>query len=196
MGQNETGRNETGRQRTARQARSALAGELVVLDTETTGLGPRDEIIEISCIDGKGRVILDTLVRPGRRIHPQAQAVHGITPEDLEDQPAMNDVMDRLEPVLARADTIASYNLEFDCRLLRQSTGARYRLPPTASQFCIMEAYARHRGEWDPRFESYRWHRLQDAMRDCGSRPRGTPHGSLQNALGALDVLRHIARNR
>ena len=119
--------------------------------------------------------------------------MNGIHQQDLADWPPMEIVMDRLEPILAAADVIASYNLAFDHRLLKQSVGDEYHLPQGADRLCIMEAYAAYQGEWDERFDSYRWHRLATAMQNCGTRTQGLPHGSLQNALGALTVLKHMA---
>ena len=189
----ETERTEKDREDAALRARAALAKNIVIFDTETTGLGPDAEIVEISCVDGQGRVLLDTLVRPRIPVEREAQLVNGIDPLQLVSKPTMDQVIDRLEPLLTGAGVIASYNLDFDHRMLRQSVGPRYRLPPNAEQLCVMEAYAAWRGEWNERFESYRWHRLAEALADCGARPQGTPHGSLQNALGSLAVLRHMA---
>jgi uncharacterized protein YprB with RNaseH-like and TPR domain len=36
--------------------------DVLYLDTETTGLGNADEIIEISALDNAGRVLIDTLI--------------------------------------------------------------------------------------------------------------------------------------
>ena len=175
------------------RAQKALEKNIVVLDTETTGLGPGAEIIEISCVGRDGEILLDTMVQTRQPIEPEAQEINGIREDDLVDWPPMEMVMDRLEPILAAADVIASYNLAFDHRLLKQSVGTEYHLPMRADRLCIMETYAAYQGEWDDRFDSYRWHRLATAMENCGSRPQGLPHGSLQNALGALTVLRHMA---
>ena len=177
-----------------RESRQAARPSVIVFDTETTGMGPDAEIIEISCVNGLGEVLLDTLVQPRGDIETEAMMVNGIRPSQLEGQPRIEDVMDLLDPVLSSAGFIASYNLEFDHRLLRQSVGPEYDLPHGAKRVCIMERYARHQGEWDERFGSYRWHRLADAMEHCGARPQGTPHSSLQNALGALEVLKHTVR--
>ena len=181
------------RNRVIDRAQKALKKNIVVLDTETTGLGPGAEIIEISCVGRDGEILLDTMVQPRGPIEPEAQEVNGIRQQDLADWPPMEIVMDRLEPVLAAADVIASYNLAFDHRLLQQSVGAAYHLPRGADRLCIMETYAAYQGEWDDWFDNYRWHRLATAMENCGARPQGLPHGSLQNALGALTVLRHMA---
>ena len=175
------------------RAQKALEKNIVVLDTETTGLGPGAGIIEISCVGRDGEILLDTMVQPRRPIEPEAREVNGIRQQELADWPPMEIVMDRLESVLAAADVIASYNLAFDHRLLQQSVGTACHLPQGADRLCIMETYAACQGEWDDRFDSYRWHRLATAMENCGARPHGLPHGSLQNALGALTVLTHMA---
>ena len=189
-----TERQQEDRRRSILKARSALSRDLVVLDTETTGLGSQAEIVEISCINRDGRVLLDTLVQPRGAICPEAMGINGLTPEMLQDAPAIGVVMDLLEPVLSGAEVISSYNLAFERRLLHQSVGRDYQLPPSDYRLCIMRAYAAFRGEWNDHHEDYRWHRLADAMRECGTRrQQGTPHGSLQNALGALEVLRHMA---
>ena len=63
-----------------------LERELVVFDTETTGLdGGAEivEIVEISCVNGRGEVLLDTLVRPAGPIPADATAIHRITYDDV-----------------------------------------------------------------------------------------------------------------
>ena len=70
----------------------------IVLDTETTGLEVSDghRIIEIGCIElvhrrPTGRTGIATC-SPDREVEPGALAVHGITNEFLESQPAFADV--------------------------------------------------------------------------------------------------------
>ena len=36
----------------------------IVIDTETTGLTPYDEILQLSIIDGNGKTLLNELYRP------------------------------------------------------------------------------------------------------------------------------------
>lgn len=49
----------------------------VILDTETTGLGFDDEIVEISIIDCAGYVLLNTLVKPSKSI-PEAAGFEAV----------------------------------------------------------------------------------------------------------------------
>ena len=51
----------------------------VILDTETTGLGSTDVVIQIGVTDHRGVTLVDTLVRPAVAIGYWAQAVHGIS---------------------------------------------------------------------------------------------------------------------
>ena len=52
------------RQLAIREARRLLELDLVIFDTETTGLGPDAEIVEIAALKVDGTVLLDTLVKP------------------------------------------------------------------------------------------------------------------------------------
>ena len=62
---------------------------ILVFDTETTGLIPRDdEIIQFSAIDGDGNVLLNEYIRPSRHTSfPEASEVNGIYYDDLKDKP-------------------------------------------------------------------------------------------------------------
>jgi DNA polymerase III epsilon subunit-like protein len=52
----------------------------LLLDTETTGFATTDQIIEVTLVDQIAKVLLNTLVNPGRvPINPHGQAAHGIT---------------------------------------------------------------------------------------------------------------------
>ena len=57
---------------------------VICFDTETTGLdaGGRDEILQLSIVDGTGAVLFSDYVRPEHRQRwPKAQEVNGITPD-------------------------------------------------------------------------------------------------------------------
>ena len=99
-------------------------GSIRVLDTETTGLDPySDEIVQIAIIDGTGVVLLDSLVRPCFNTSwPEAQAIHGISPDDVRDAPTMAELHDDIVAALEGAEVIAGYNhIAFDIPFLRNA---------------------------------------------------------------------------
>ena len=67
---------------------------LIVLDTETTGLDATQghRVIELGCVLLSNRKHTDmrfhTYLNPGRAIDPQAQEVHGITENFLDGKPS------------------------------------------------------------------------------------------------------------
>ncbi|WP_212648313.1 3'-5' exonuclease [Deinococcus hopiensis] len=58
---------------------------LVVLDTETTGL--EGHVVEIAVVTLRGEMLLDTLIKNIESIEPDAQRVHGITEAMLATAP-------------------------------------------------------------------------------------------------------------
>ncbi|SHV18241.1 DNA polymerase III subunit epsilon [Mycobacteroides abscessus subsp. abscessus] len=104
-----------GRVAAMRFARAVLQpGRAVLLDTETVSMyGP---ICELAAIDpSTGETLIDTLVNPGVPIAPDAQAVHGITDEQVShpDVPAWPNVLELLTQI-TRTRIILAYNAEFD----------------------------------------------------------------------------------
>ncbi|RCL01610.1 MAG: DNA polymerase III subunit epsilon [Candidatus Tokpelaia sp. JSC085] len=65
----------------------------IIFDTETTGLDKtEDRVIEIGCVELENRFptgrTFHTYINPqGRRVHPDALAIHGISNEALSDKP-------------------------------------------------------------------------------------------------------------
>ncbi len=95
---------------------------VIVFDTETTGLSPRngDRIIEIGAVKLENGVVVDefqSLINPGRSIPYQAQAVHGISQAMLHDQPLPAEVFPEFYDFICSA-TLVAHNAPFDQRFL------------------------------------------------------------------------------
>ena len=181
------------RREAAHLARLRLQSNPLYLDTETTGLGPQDEIIEVCLLESDGQVLLESLVRPIGAIPIDAVAVHGITDAMVSQAPRWPDVWAQLGPHLA-GRAVAVYNAEFDLRLLRQSV-ARHALADTLDPsgfFCLMLLYAQFRAEWDASRRSYRWHSLETARRQAGL-PFPNAHRARDDAFLARALLHHMA---
>ena len=75
-----------------------MAGRQIVLDTETTGIEPKEghRIIEIGCVEVINRKLtgnhFHVYINPERIVEQEAIEVHGITNEFLADKPKFRDV--------------------------------------------------------------------------------------------------------
>jgi DNA polymerase-3 subunit epsilon len=126
----------------------------VVLDTETTGLDPRDghRIVEIACIELVHHVPtgrrFHRYVNPGRDMPGDALAVHGLTAEFLARQPPFAAVLDELLGFIG-SDPLVIHNAEFDLAFLNAEL-ARLQREPIASGYVDTLAMARGRFPGSP----------------------------------------------
>lgn len=159
-----THRNPMDRSKVQQWAQSLFAmPNFYVLDTETTGIGKGDEIVQLGIIDKNGEVVMDTLVKPTQRISAEVIRVHGITNEMVATAPTLDDIYVSLSAKLAGSHLIA-YNMDFDWRMLNQSLSL-YKLPMfrVKQSHCAMKQYAAYRGVWNSERKSYAWHNLGKA---------------------------------
>jgi DNA polymerase-3 subunit epsilon len=165
----------------------------VYIDTETTGLGPNAEVIEIAILDSDGKLLYQSLVRPKGRIDPEAMRVHGITQAEVAGAPEWADIWPQVESTLLNRK-IGIYNSEFDLRMLKQThqrAWLSWTLPDSAF-FCIMKLYARFYGDWDRQRSGYRYHSLENAGRQSGILLPNS-HRAQDDALLARELLQYMA---
>ena len=98
-----------------------MAGRVVLLDCETTGLYPDsgDRIVSIAlvCIDnGAVTHTWSTLVNPGR--DSGAVHIHGLTTEMLSAAPRFEAVASTIHETIAAARAVGAHNASFDLRFL------------------------------------------------------------------------------
>jgi len=167
-----------------------LAEDTVVLDSETTGLGDHDEIVEICIIDHSGVVLMNSLVRPTQLIPDDVVAIHGITNEDVINAPSWAALHDEFLRVI-EGKRVAIYGEDFDIRLISQ-TASKYMLPPPLIRSdCVMQLYAEWYGE--KRSDGcYRWQKLWMAAMQCGIDHEGA-HRAHADCLMTLGLLKHMA---
>lgn len=172
-------------------ARSWLKSNAVVVDTETTGLGNRDQIVSIAVIDAAtGATLLGTLVKPTISIPAAATAVHKITDEMVMVAPAITDL--GLETILA-GRTIVAYSADFDERMLMQSFEAHGVKAPVNDWVCAKLLYAEFEGEWNSHRNSWKWHKLVDACKKMQVEFTGTQHSAVGDAQATLALVKAIA---
>lgn len=151
-----------------------IRNRFVVLDTETTGLGPDAQVCQIAVIDQDGQVLLDTLVKPTIPIPADATAIHGITNDMVAGAPGMADVIGKLADAIQGKDLII-YNASYDIGVIGESVHVLENdealshwskcLTPPGTLVCAMEAYAEYWGDWNEYHQSFTWQRLTTACR-------------------------------
>jgi DNA polymerase-3 subunit epsilon len=178
----------------AEWARVLLKGEFVILDVETTGLGPEDEIVQIGIVDQTGAVVLDQLIKPQQSIPSDATAIHGITDETVKDAPPFDKAWIHIVAALAGKRVVA-YNLKFDSGMLIQDC-TRHGLASfmySTDSACAMEEFAQFNGEWNEYHGNYRWKKLSEAMRILGVEFDGQQHSAISDCQATLAVIRKMA---
>ncbi len=163
---------------------------VVYLDTETTGFGPRAEIVDIGVVDASGQVIFESLVRPEQSIPREVIAIHGITDADVRDAPRWDELYEKLGPVL-KDRRILVYNVTFDRQMVNQSC-QRYALPEAEADWeCAMKRYAGFAGNWDPRKRWFSFVKLEHAVRAFNALPGG--HRAVADAIACRAVVMGMA---
>lgn len=112
----------------------------IVLDTETTGLDPKQghKIIEIGCVEMINRRLTGNnyhqYLQPDREIDEGAQAVHGISNEFLADKPRFEDIVKDFIEYVDGSELII-HNAPFDVGFLD------HELKQVGAEFGKMSTY-------------------------------------------------------
>ncbi len=166
----------------------------VFLDTETTGLGEKDEICELAIIDTDGSVLLETYVKPTISIPASATHLHGIKDADVANALGFAEVWPT-QLMILHGRAVVIYNAEYDTRMFYQSAAARcmpaFDLP--FRSYCAMDLYAKFYGEWNERRLSYAWQSLTKAALQCRIDPCGKFHRARADADTARRLLMCMA---
>ncbi|MBD1910897.1 3'-5' exonuclease [Leptolyngbya sp. FACHB-16] len=166
-----------------------------ILDTETTGLGSTDEIVQIAILSNLGYPLFNSLVKPTCPIGARATDIHGIDDEDVENAPTFSQLLVPILQAVGNKDLVI-YNAEYDLKLIRQSLrpyGIHLAFPTSdrrqcrvflngGSIHCAMLQYSAWCGEWNDYHGNYRWQKLP-----------GGDHSALGDCKATLSVMRRMA---
>lgn len=121
---------------------------VVVLDTETTGIGFDNghRIIEVAAIvidtdTRKAVAKFEERINPGRSIDPKAQLVHGIDSSMLVGKPDFKSIVRKLTSVITLSDLIIAHNLQFDAEFLLGEYGLASETFPDIPGFDTMKEF-------------------------------------------------------
>ncbi len=147
------------------------ARNVVILDTETTGLDRTAEVVEMALLTPRGEVLIDSLIRPLDPIPATATAIHHLDDAAVAHAPTWAELYPRIAALLHRRFVVV-YNASYDRRIIEQTcVRAGMPIPRPAAWHCAMFEYARFMGVWNAAKNDYRWHKLQGgdhtALGDC-----------------------------
>ena len=112
----------------------------IVLDTETTGINPKqgNRIIEIGCVELVNRKLTGNnfhrYINPERDSEEGALAVHGLTTEFLRDKPRFHEIVEELRAYIQDAEVII-HNAPFDLGFLNHEF-SMLKLPAFDQHIC------------------------------------------------------------
>ena len=184
-----------------------LDSDLVILDTETTGLGPRAEIIEIAAIDMNGNILLNSLVKPNRPVPKKITEINNITNDMLHDAPEWGSVYVDLMDLLSKHRKFIAWNAKFDARMITQSSSAAYLYDEASASYMVDVLNGIRDAAVDAQHiyslwfaqnatEGYRRQRLVHAAEQQNVTVDGTPHRALADCLTTLAVLRAMVGSK
>ena len=155
----------------------------VILDTETTGLGNKDVIIQISIINLDGNTLFNSLIKPSKkkRIPTEASMIHGIKMKDLINAPTFAEVVEEIYEIL-KNKTVIIYNEEFDVRLIEQSCETDQVRILRFKSDCAMRYYSEFSSQWSEYHRDFRYQKLP-----------GASHDSLGDCKAVLKLLHKMA---
>ena len=143
------------------------AQDVVVFDTETTGVSGSDEMLSIAIVDAYGNDVFNSLIRPTRkRSWPDAERIHHISPQMVQAAPTANECRDAILGALENK-LVVGYNVDFDLRMLGQSIVDIEDFSPTT--FDVMKEYAKVHGRrmWEDSGR-FKYSKLFECAEDYG----------------------------
>ena len=168
--------------------------KVMVLDIETTGLhAPEDEVLSLAIIDGTGETLFYDSFKPEHNTAwPGAQAVNGISPDDVADGSIFTEETEYINLLLAKAAVIVGYNHEgFDLPFLAQFGVCP---PEDVKLVDVMIDYAEIKGEWDKNHQDWKWQKLTACAAHYGYQYQA--HDSLKDVKATLFCARKCAEDQ
>jgi DNA polymerase-3 subunit epsilon len=123
------------------QAKFDMARRQIVLDTETTGIDPKQghRIIEIGCVELVNRRLtgnnFHVYINPQRNSEEEAIDVHGITNEFLRDKPLFHQIAQEFFDYIKGAELVI-HNAPFDIGHMDNEFSLLNQGYPKTSTFC------------------------------------------------------------
>jgi len=171
------------------------SSQTVYFDAETTGVDPKqDEFVSFAIKGAFGEY--STFVKPTekgmkRLVENGAIDIHHITPDMLQDSPTFLEVYMDITTILYGGVWVV-YNANYDVTML-DSLCIRHKCGqiPRLGVHCAMLLYAQYRAELGNRKNSWKWHKLIDAVEHEGIE-LGNAHNALTDTVATYELIQKL----
>lgn len=154
-----------------------------IIDVETTGTHPdRDQIIEFAVQKGLRNPSFERAwrIKPSVPVSPGAQAVHGISNEDLADCLPFQSLASTIRKIIDGSDMLVGYNLNFDIDMLQHEFQRIREKPLELSKKLLIDPLRLWR-QCEPR-----------TLSDAVERFAGKKHSGAHAALDDVQATGHV----
>lgn len=160
--------------------------KILCFDVETTGLSrEEDEILQLSIVDGTGKTVFNEYVKPTRHESwDGAEAIHGISPNDVADKPTIEEYRDILNDIFKDAKLLVGYNNKYFDNAFLKKAGVQF--PEDIKMYDVMLKFAPIYGEWNEMRQDYKWQKLAKCAEYYGFHGDGQFHDSLEDVRATL----------
>lgn len=166
--------------------RAVPKDKILCFDVETTGLSrEEDEILQLSIVDGTGKTVFNEYIKPTHHESwDGAEAIHGISPSDVADKPAIEEYRDTLNDIFKDVQLLVGYNnIYIDNAFLKE---AGIQIPEDTKMYDVMLKFAPIYGEWNEMRQDYKWQKLAKCAEYYGFHGDGQFHDSLEDVRATL----------
>ena len=159
--------------------------QILVLDTETTGVDASAEVLQFSALWADGREAMNIYIKPTHTTEwPRAMSVNHISPQDVAKCPEISEVKEKIEALMRQSKAIVGYNLPFDLGMLWHN-GVTLPSEESVKYIDLMRPFAEVYGEYSLVYGDYKWQKLITCAKYYGYQGDGW-HDSLADTKATL----------
>lgn len=158
--------------------------DVVLLDTETTGVDKKARLIDLGVINSKGSTVIDLLINPNMPIPERASEVNHIYDDMVKNSPKFEQIYSRVFDLLD-GKTILAWNSNFDKRIVENEFKILDKSPPNCKWIDVMPIYGKYSNKGH-------FNKLCLAAQECGIIQEQT-HRSVDDCIFTLKVIQRMA---